>query len=115
MHKEFKNSLIELSDLNLQRMLWLNIDNHTGLISSYVELFSSLFDDTNFDYEIKDIKDVYLKQNLLKLKIMLEEYKEPYPFDFKTNWDDNIIINDPNWQKIVAFTKDNIVNGLKEL
>ena len=51
---EFKKSLVELSDIDLQRKLWLNIDNNTGLISSYSELFNSLFSDFDFDYEIKD-------------------------------------------------------------
>lgn len=38
-----------MSDLGLQRKLWLNENNYTGLISSYAELVSSLFDDFNFD------------------------------------------------------------------
>jgi len=39
------DKIIELSDINLQRKLWLNENNDTGLISSYVEVMCSLFDD----------------------------------------------------------------------
>ena len=91
----------------------LNIDNNTGLISSYSELFNSLFSDFDFDYEIKDLEDDKLKQNLQKLKVMLEEYKEPYSFDFKENWDDSIILNDSRWLEIVNFAK-NIINDINE-
>lgn len=110
---EFKKRLVELSDIDLQRKLWLNIDNNTGLISSYSELFNSLCSDFDFDYEIKDLEDDKLKQNLQKLKVMLEEYKEPYPFDFKENWDDSIILNDSRWLEIVNFAK-NIINDINE-
>ena len=60
---EFKKSLVELSDIDLQRKLWLNIDNNTGLISSYSELFNSLFSDFDFDYEIKDLEEKYDNEN----------------------------------------------------
>ncbi|WP_288243446.1 hypothetical protein, partial [uncultured Chryseobacterium sp.] len=72
MYKEFKERLLELSDINLQRKLWLNIDNDTGLISSYSELFNSLLGDFDYDYEVENVEDNNLKQNLLKLKIMLK-------------------------------------------
>ncbi|MDR6489143.1 hypothetical protein J2799_003682 [Chryseobacterium vietnamense] len=104
MYKEFKDRLLELSDINLQRKLWLNIGNDTGLVSSYSELFNSLLGDFDFDYEVKSLEDSNLKQNLLKLKVMLEEYKEPS--SYKTNYDDSIILDDPNWKKIVLFAKN---------
>jgi len=34
MYPEIKNRLLELSDIEMQKKLWLNIDNHTGWISS---------------------------------------------------------------------------------
>ncbi|WP_312993569.1 hypothetical protein [Chryseobacterium flavum] len=103
MYKEFKERLLELSDINLQRKLWLNIDNDTGLISSYSELFNSLLEDFDYDYEIENLEDNNLKQNLLKLKMMLKEYKEP--FSYEESYDDNMILNDPNWKNIVLFAK----------
>ena len=45
MEEQIKNiyrCIKELSDLNLQKKLWLNENNDTGLISSYSELLSSL-------------------------------------------------------------------------
>lgn len=103
MHKEFRGRLMELSDINLQRRLWLNINNTTGLISSYSELFNTLLNDFNFIYEIGNVEDKNLKQKLLKLKIMLEEYKEPYHYE--KNYDDSIILDDLKWQEIVDFAK----------
>ncbi|UZT98343.1 hypothetical protein ODZ84_01885 [Chryseobacterium fluminis] len=103
MYKEFKERLIELSDINLQKKLWLNIDNTTGLVSSYSELFNTLLGDFDYDYEIKDIDNNNLKQNLFKLKEMLEKYQEPPSYD--ENYDDSIILDDPKWKEIVDFTK----------
>jgi len=103
---EFKRRLVELSDIDMQKKLWLNIDNDTGLISSYSELFNSLLGDFDFDYEIKVLEDEDLKQNLTQLKVMLEEYKEPNYYWNDDGYDDNIILNDPNWQKIVLFAKE---------
>jgi hypothetical protein len=99
---EFNKRLLELSDINLQRKLWLNIDDNTGLMSSYSELYNSLLGDFDFDYEIKYIDDSILKQNLLKLKEMLEKYKEPSSYE---KCYDDIILNDPNWHNIVLFAK----------
>ncbi|CAA7197476.1 hypothetical protein [Chryseobacterium potabilaquae] len=46
---------------------------------------------------MKSLDDNNLKQNLLKLKAMLEEYKEPS--SYMDNNDDNIIINDSQLEK----------------
>lgn len=94
--------IVELSDLSLQRKLWLNENNNTGLISSYVELMSSLFDDFNFD----DFVDGYaskvgLSENVIfelaKLRKMLNNYDEKES--------DLEIINDSEWKKIVKQAK----------
>jgi hypothetical protein len=47
--KNIYNKLIELSDITLQRKMWLNEGNDRREISSYAELMNSLFDDYNFD------------------------------------------------------------------
>lgn len=39
--------LLELSDITLQKKLWLNQNNNTGLLSSYSELMCRLFDDND--------------------------------------------------------------------
>jgi hypothetical protein len=48
------NDILELSDVNIQRKLWLNEANNTGLISSFTELMCRLFDDNNLDGFIDD-------------------------------------------------------------
>lgn len=97
----------ELSDLNLQRKLWLNENNDTGLISSYVEVMCRLFDDNKFDDFINLIAPkVGLSQELIfelnKLRYLLDNYTEKET--------DEQIINDPEWKIIVLQAK----NVLKE-
>lgn len=96
------NKIIELSDLDLQRKLWLNENNNTGLISSYAELMSSLFDDFNFDdfidrtsSEIGLSDDTIIELN--KLRELLNNYND------KESGEE--IINDPEWEKIVEQAK----------
>lgn len=97
-HDYIYKKIIELSDLRIQRKLWLNENNDSGLISSYVELMCSLFDDFNFDdfvdktpYEIK-LSSTTISA-LKKLRELLNSYQEKES--------DEEIINDPAWQKVV--------------
>jgi hypothetical protein len=94
--------IIELSDIGLQRKLWLNEKNDTGLISSYSELMSSLFDDFNFDDFVENgATKIGLPNSLIielsKLRELLNEYDEKDS--------DAEIINDPEWKKIVEQAK----------
>ena len=96
------HKIIELSDSSLQRKLWLNQNNDTGLISSYVEVMCSLFDDFHFDdfvdktaAEIGLSDDTILELN--NLRELLNNYKEKES--------DEEIINDPEWEKIVEQAK----------
>lgn len=41
--KNIYDDIVELSDLSLQKKLWLNEDNDTGLISSYTEVICCYF------------------------------------------------------------------------
>ena len=95
--------IVEMANLSFQRKLWLNENNDTGLISSYAELMSSLFDDFNFD----DFVDNGAEQNglpssliseLSKLRLLLNSYIEKES--------DEEIINDPEWKKIVEQAKE---------
>jgi len=94
--------IIELSDLSLQRKLWLNENNDTGLISSYTELMSSLFDDFNFD-EFIDIRasKIGLSNSTIfelnNLRELLNCYNEKES--------DEEIIGDPEWKKVVEQAK----------
>lgn len=90
--------IVELSDLRLQRKLWLNEKNDTGEISSYTELMCSLFDDFSFnDFIDNEVSKIGLSDSAIfelnKLKEMLDNYKEKES--------DEEIINDPEWKKIV--------------
>jgi hypothetical protein len=93
---------MELSDLGLQRKLWLNENNDTGLISSYFELVNSLFDDFNFDIFIDNtaaqngLSNSFIFE-LSKLRELLNNYNKMSS--------DEEIINDPEWKKIVEQAK----------
>ena len=90
--------IVELADLSLQRKLWLNENNDTGLISSFTELVNSLFDDFGFDNFVDSgaanngvSNSLIIK--LSKLRELLNSYVEKEC--------DEEIINDPEWKKIV--------------
>lgn len=90
--------IVELADLSLQRKLWLNENNDTGLISSYAELMSSLFDDFGFDEFVDSgAKKIGLPDPLIfelnKLRGLLNNYNEKES--------DEEIINDLEWRKTV--------------
>lgn len=94
--------IIELSSLSLQRQLWLNENNDTGLMSSYVELMCSLFDDFSFDDFVDNgATKIGLPNSLIfelsKLREFLNSYIEKES--------DEEIINDPEWKKIVEQAK----------
>ena len=103
MEEQIKNiyrCIKELSDLNLQKKLWLNENNDTGLISSYSELLSSLYDDFDFD----DFVDIDAEKVGL-----LDNYVE------KENDED--IIRDINWHKVTKQAEKviKIWNGDKSM
>ncbi len=56
----------------MQKKLWLNINNDLGLISSYSDLYDSLYNE--LDCEIKDAEVSELKEGLSQLKTMLDTY-----------------------------------------
>jgi len=94
--------IVELADLSLQRKLWLNENNDTGLISSYAELMSSLFDDFGFDDFVDSrAKKIGLPNSLIfeisKLRGLLNSYIEKES--------DEETINDLEWKKIVEQAK----------
>ena len=94
--------IVELADLSLQRKLWLNKNNDTGLISSFAELMSSLFDDFGFDdFVEKGATKIGLSNSLIlelrKLRELLNEYQEKDS--------DDEIINDPEWEIVAKQAK----------
>ncbi|MGK6353527.1 hypothetical protein [Parapedobacter sp. DT-150] len=101
--KNIYQDILEISDISLQIKLWLNKDNSTGMISSFVELMNRLFDDNDFDAFIDNgakrsgiSSDVIYEMR--KLRDLLNGYKE--------REDDEAIINDPKWLVIVQQAKN---------
>lgn len=100
--KNIYDDIIELSDLSLQKKLWLNESNDTGLISSYVEVMCRLFDDNDFDdfvgrTAVKIGLSVELISELNILSTLLKNYNEKES--------DAKIIMDPKWNQIVEQAK----------
>lgn len=94
--------LIELSSSSLQRKLWLNENNDTGLISSYSEFMCSLFDDFGFDEFVDNgATRIGLSDSLIfelnNLRKLLNSYVEKES--------DEQIINDSEWGKIIEKAK----------
>lgn len=89
-------SLIEFSSIEIQRKLWF--PNEDNLISSYVELMCSYFDDTlTEDHYFVVIDAGYITEDEYKIvkpfHETLLEYKKP-----SENLND--ILRDPKWIKI---------------
>jgi hypothetical protein len=90
--------ILELSSLELQRKLWLNENNDTGLTSSYIEVMCSLFDDFQIEefldepVSVTGLSSVTLSELRTLIKL-LDEYQE-----LET---DKEIIVDPEWFIIV--------------
>lgn len=88
----------EISDLELQRKLWLDTDNSIGRISSFADVINRLFDGNAFEYFLEKEAigfglDEDLVFELTSLKDMLNNYCEKST--------DLEIINDPQWKVIV--------------
>lgn len=102
--EQLYNTIVETSDITLQRKMWLNENNDLGLISSYVELMCSLFDDFYFDDFIDSTAAKIGLPNstileLNKLRDMLNNYNEG-------NKSDEEIINDSEWLKVVEQAQE---------
>ncbi len=95
--KEIRFRIIEISDPELQRKLWLNENNDTGLESSYDELICTLFDDFDFKKFVKYYAKEYglddsVISELKLLMEMLNGYSEKRTY--------LEIIEDQEWKKI---------------
>lgn len=102
MINNIRRTINQLSDTALQRKLWLNENNDTGLISSYSEAFSTLFDDNNFDHfvDVEAAKRGFsqgLIEDFVRLREQLKTYQEKA--------DDAEIIKDPEWAKVTTEAK----------
>lgn len=94
------NKIVELSDVELQKKMWLNENNDTGKISSYIEVMCSLFDDNAFDDFVSTNRKEVPSNVMLELRLLkdlLNSYNEKES--------DKDIINDEGWLKIVNQAK----------
>lgn len=100
--KNIYNDILEMSDLELQKKLWLNQNNDTGLISSYTELMCRLFDDNDIESFInKEAIEKGLPEKIIieirLLKRLLNSYNEKQS--------DQEILEDPEWHNIMEQAK----------
>lgn len=103
------NKITEISSVDLQRKLWLNENNTTGLVSSYAEVMNSLFDDFGFDNFIDCVApELGIPDSTLialnKLRESLNRYVE--------KGSDKEIIDDPEWKEITRQAQD-VLNNWK--
>jgi hypothetical protein len=100
--KNIYNDILEMSDLELQKKLWLNENNDTGLNSSYTELMCRLFDDNN----IEDIIHKVALENGFTLKV-ISEFKLLIRLlnSYEEKQSDKEILKDPEWHNIIKQAK----------
>lgn len=102
-YSDIKNRIKEISDLDLQRKLWLNKNNDTGLIFSYTELMNSLFDDLMFD---DFVDNTIIRENWNLAFVEKMNQLRSYLNDYQEKQNDEEIIKDPEWIKISQFAKE---------
>lgn len=103
--KEIYLRIKELSDVTIQKQLWLNQDNNIGEISSYTELMCTLYDDLDFHSFAKkglivvnnvEITDGKISKALLKEMQILDNMLQTY----NASGDDSSVLVDSAWHKI---------------
>lgn len=95
--------LLELSDITLQKKLWLNQNNNTGLLSSYSELMCRLFDDNDIDSFIDNSQ---LNKSLSSKAILEFQLLGKFLNENSEKNNDEEIINDIKWREIVQQGKN---------
>jgi len=94
MKRIYKNNIVsllkELSDIEFQKNIWLNVNNPRGLVCSFVEAVNMLFDDcvvTEYLNEGEIIISKSVTKALKELSLALDSVNEYRP--------EEEIINDP--------------------
>jgi hypothetical protein len=100
------NDLVELSDPNLQRLLWKGL--MADEISSYVELMCRLFDDDGLEDFIKTIL-LDQKFNHVWLAKLERITKELHDFNGE-GLEIDALINSDRWRAICSLAKE-VVDG----
>jgi hypothetical protein len=96
------DDILEMSDLELQKKLWLNENNDSELISSYTELMCRLFDDNDIVGFINNIalEKGFTIKVLAEIKLLIDLLNS-----YKEKQSDREIIYDPEWHKVVEQAK----------
>jgi len=93
----------EISSVELQIKLWLNIENDTGLISSFEDLMDRV-DSEDVRYVVNQkVENDELKSRLTELLAMLSDYKVPKLYSSFKN--DVYVVADDKWKIIRDFAK----------
>lgn len=102
--RAFLDLLEEVSSVDEQIKLWLNIENDSTMISSYVEFISEL-NSGDFEYVVNNkINDELLKEKLHELFNTINKYEEPKLYK---KWQNDVyIVGDPKWKEIRDFAKN---------
>ena len=76
--KNIYSDILELSDLELQKKLWLNENNETGLISSYTELMCRLFDDNKIEdfFSKRGSRKGIFSKDYFRIQIIDKSFKQ---------------------------------------
>ena len=96
----FYAALTELSSLELQRKYWLNEDNKEQLTSSFYELVNTLNDGELDTLVLGGKMDISCQRLVRSLIDQVNSYQEPKAYGKRGG--DELIINDPAWQRIVG-------------
>ena len=102
--RHFLNTLEHLANIKLQRQLWLNEDNDTGLMYCFAEHFMDIDTESMTYVPNKLMLDTQAQKDFLHLMELALAYKEPA--SYRRSSDDRIIVNDPNWIRICQLANE---------
>ncbi len=106
------DDLYELSNIGLQKRLWLGECVDIGYVSSSTELFCRLFDDDLFDDFVmtlnkEEYENLEIIYKLITLHTKLNEYNDNLEIK---NLEDVEILEDPKWFEIVSVAQEVLHN-----
>ena len=105
--KEINSCIVEVSDIELQRKIWLNENNDTGKESSFDELICTLFDDFDINHFIKyEAMNYGLSEHVIKeLKKLIDMLNGYILNNYKNKHSYEEIIEDKEWRKVSLQAK----------
>jgi len=102
-----EESLEEMSDLRYQYDVWV-LNKIPNIFTSFTELICVLYDDTDFEGFLDKVRKHNPQSKFLvsalNLDTKLNQFLALKPIRNPNN-DDRLVINDPEWHKIVELAK----------